>query len=119
MTSVLLGVDRSVTTVPSLERPCWHVPYSSLCRVLAIDRSAFHALRAHGTRVFKMYAMEHDPITGAERYRNLQTGEISAEKPLSLGSERWDPEDMMLWTVEEVRLWRACLYQNIKLSAYV
>lgn len=47
--------------------------------------------------------MERDPITGEERYRNLQTGEISMEKPLSLGSERWDQDDMMLWTVEEVR----------------
>lgn len=50
-----------------------------------------------------MYAMENDPITGTKRYRNLQTGEVSADKPLSLGSERWDQEDMMLWTVEEVR----------------
>lgn len=52
-----------------------------------------------------MYALERDPITGAERYRNVQTGEVSAEKPLSLGSERWDQDDMMLWTVEEVRVW--------------
>ena len=51
----------------------------------------------------QMYALERDPITGAERYRNLQTGEVSTEKPLSLGSERWDQDDMMLWTVEEVR----------------
>lgn len=48
--------------------------------------------------------MERDPITGAECYRNLKTGEVSSEKPLGLGSERWDQEDMMLWTVEEVRI---------------
>lgn len=46
--------------------------------------------------------MEHDPITGVECYRDLRTGEVSEEKPLSLGSERWDQDDMMLWTVEEV-----------------
>ncbi|CAM9347272.1 unnamed protein product [Ectocarpus fasciculatus] len=53
-------------------------------------------------RVRQMYSMEHDPITGAECYRNLKTGEVSDRKPLSLGSERWDQDDMMLWTVEEV-----------------
>eukprot|EP00903_Cladosiphon_okamuranus_P014599 g13538.t1 len=59
--------------------------------------------------VRQMYALEHDPITGAELYRNLQTGEVSVEKPLSLGSERWDQDDMMLWTVEEVVLFiRRC-----------
>lgn len=50
-----------------------------------------------------MFALEHDPITGEERYRHLETGETFTEKPLSLGSERWDQDDMMLWTVEEVR----------------
>ncbi|CAM9649071.1 unnamed protein product [Scytosiphon promiscuus] len=52
--------------------------------------------------VRQMYAMERDPITGAERYRNVKTGETSESKPLSLGSERWDQDDMMLWSVEEV-----------------
>ncbi|CAM9665584.1 unnamed protein product, partial [Hapterophycus canaliculatus] len=52
--------------------------------------------------VRQTYTMEYDPITGAECYRNIKTGQISGNKPLSLGSERWDQDDMMLWTVEEV-----------------
>lgn len=60
-----------------------------------------------------MYAMEHDPITGAECYRHIKTGEISSDKPLSLGSERWDQDDMMLWTVEEVSGRAFCAFSVI------
>lgn len=50
-----------------------------------------------------MYTLERDPITGGELYRSVMTGEVSYRRPLILGSERWDPDDMLLWTVEEVR----------------
>lgn len=49
-----------------------------------------------------MYTMEHDPITGEELYRSIQTGNVSSRKPLILGSERWDPDDMLQWNVDEV-----------------
>lgn len=50
-----------------------------------------------------MFTLEYDPITGDEMYRSSMTGEVSHRKPLILGSERWDPDDMLLWDVEEVR----------------
>ncbi|CAN0133005.1 unnamed protein product, partial [Laminaria digitata] len=57
----------------------------------------------------KTYTQEIDPITGAECYRNIETGEVSSKKPLALGSERWDLDDMLLWTVDEVVLFiRRC-----------
>ena len=51
----------------------------------------------------KMYTLETDPTKKKGCYRSLRTGKVSSQKPVLLGSERWDPDDMLLWTVEEVR----------------
>eukprot|EP00904_Undaria_pinnatifida_P006239 jgi/Undpi1/2745/HiC_scaffold_14.g06123.m1 len=59
--------------------------------------------------VRQTYTLEIDPVTGVECYRNILTGQVSAQKPLALGSERWDLDDMLLWTVDEVVLFiRRC-----------
>lgn len=50
-----------------------------------------------------MYTLERDAFTGGECYRNLATGEVLSQKSVLLGNERWDQEDMLLWTVDEVR----------------
>ncbi|CAM9593047.1 unnamed protein product, partial [Choristocarpus tenellus] len=49
----------------------------------------------------QVYSLQRDPITGGELYCNNRTGENSPKKPSLLGRERWDPQDMLQWGVEE------------------
>ncbi|KAG5177347.1 hypothetical protein JKP88DRAFT_273977 [Tribonema minus] len=51
--------------------------------------------------VRRVYSLQSDPITGRPAYRNNITGEVQATKPVLLGSELWDPVDMMQWGVDQ------------------
>ncbi|CAM9693777.1 unnamed protein product [Ascophyllum nodosum] len=62
----------------------------------------FQGRRDMRRRVRQMYTLETDPTKNKGCYRSLRTGKVSSQKPVLLGSERWDPDDMLLWTVEEV-----------------
>jgi hypothetical protein len=52
--------------------------------------------------VRQLYIQRRDPVTGAYVYTNKRTGMTRLDKPVLLGSERWDPENVMDWTTEEV-----------------
>jgi len=52
--------------------------------------------------VRKFFQYCYDPITGKHYYRNTVNGHSMWRKPFSLGREKWDPEDVREWDVDEV-----------------
>ena len=46
-----------------------------------------------------------DPLSGKVFYTNLVTGLVTWDPPLVLGGDRWDPDDMTLWSSYEVGVW--------------
>lgn len=45
-----------------------------------------------------------DPVQLRYKYTNTNTDEVSDAKPLLLGSEKFDPNDVSLWNVDQVYL---------------